>query len=82
MVRARSRHLRTAPSVTRSAFPVRFAQSKFVEVNGLEPSTSTLRTELRHLPGLEFLVDPQATLVDEVHQRARKDRGRAAVESC
>ena len=43
-----------------------------VEVKGLEPSASTLRSELRHLPGLGFLVDSRATSVDEVHRGARK----------
>jgi hypothetical protein len=43
-----------------------------VEVKGLEPSASTLRTELRRLPELGLLLNSQARLVGEVHRRARK----------
>jgi site-specific DNA recombinase len=48
------------------------APSRSVEVKGLEPLASTLPTELRQVPGLGFLVDSQATSVDEVHRGARK----------
>jgi site-specific DNA recombinase len=48
------------------------APSRSVEVKGLEPSASTLRTERCNLPGLGFPVDSQATLVGEVHRGARK----------
>ena len=43
-----------------------------LEMKGIEPSAPTVRTERRHLPGLGFLVEFQATLVVEVHRRARK----------
>ncbi len=50
----------------------RFEWTRFVEVSGLEPPPSTLRTELRRLPDLGVRVDSQATFVGEVHRRARR----------